>query len=398
MLAEVGQQPHAAAFDRLAQAQHGVELLAQAPAIGFIARRFVDHAALLHHVLQAVGQPGGGGQAVAAGAAGFLVVAFHRLGQVDVGHEAHVGLVDAHAEGDGGHHDHAVLAQEARLVGGAHLGAQAGVVGHGVDALVAQEFGGFLDPGARQAIDHARFALVLVLDHVQQLLAHLVLFDDAVADVGAVEAGDEMARFVQRQALRDFASGGRGGGGGQRDARHVGPALVQHRQAQVFRAEVVAPLRHAVRFVDGEQRDAAAFQQLQTAVGQEAFRRHVQQVQLARQEGPLHVAGDLPFLGRVQERGAHAEFGQRVDLVLHQRDQWRHDDAGAFAHQRGDLIAQRLAAAGGHEHERVAAADHLVDDGLLVAAEGFVTEDALQDFKGARVRHGGRPEASWRGF
>ena len=207
-----------------------------------------------------------------------------------------------------------------------------------------------------------------------------------------------MARFVQRQALRDFASGGRGGGGGQRDARHVGPALVQHRQAQVFRAEVVAPLRHAVRFVDGEQRDAAAFQQLQTAVGQEAFRRHVQQVQLARQEGPLHVAGDLPFLGRVQERGAHAEFGQRVDLVLHQRDQRRHDDAGAFAHQRGDLIAQRLAAACGHEHERVAAADHLVDDGLLVAAEGFVTEDALQDFKGARVRHGGRPEASWRGF
>jgi hypothetical protein len=30
--------------------------------------------------------------------------------------EAHVGLVDAHAEGDRRHHDHAVLAQEARLV------------------------------------------------------------------------------------------------------------------------------------------------------------------------------------------------------------------------------------------------------------------------------------------
>src|SRR2546427_9383350 len=30
-----------------------------------------------------------------------------------VGHEAHIGLVDAHAEGDGGHDDDAVLAQEA---------------------------------------------------------------------------------------------------------------------------------------------------------------------------------------------------------------------------------------------------------------------------------------------
>jgi hypothetical protein len=28
--------------------------------------------------------------------------------------EAHIGLVDAHAEGDGGDHHHALLAQEAR--------------------------------------------------------------------------------------------------------------------------------------------------------------------------------------------------------------------------------------------------------------------------------------------
>ena len=32
------------------------------------------------------------------------------------------------------------------------------------------------------------------------------------------------------------------------------------------------------------------------------------------------------------------------------------------AHQRGNLVAQGLAAAGGHEHERVAAADHAFDD------------------------------------
>jgi hypothetical protein len=53
-----------------------------------------------------------------------------------VGDEAHVGLVDAHAEGDGGHHHDAVLAQEAVLVAAAHVGVQAGVVGQGAHALL----------------------------------------------------------------------------------------------------------------------------------------------------------------------------------------------------------------------------------------------------------------------
>ena len=46
---------------------------------------------------------------------------------------------------------------------------------------------------------------------------------------------------------------------------------------------------------------------------------------------------------------------ERVDLILHQRDQRRHDDADARPHERGDLVAERLAAAGRHQHERVAA-------------------------------------------
>jgi hypothetical protein len=58
--------------------------------------------ALLHHIAEAVGHPGHGRLPVAAGAAGLLVVGLDRLGQVEMRDEAHVGLVDAHAEGDGG--------------------------------------------------------------------------------------------------------------------------------------------------------------------------------------------------------------------------------------------------------------------------------------------------------
>ena len=47
------------------------------------------------------------------------------------------------------------------------------------------------------------------------------------------------------------------------------------------------------------------------------------------------------------------------------------------AHERGDLVAQRLAAAGRHQHERVAAGDDMLDDLLLAAPERGVAEDAV---------------------
>ena len=78
--------------------------------------RLVDQPPLLDDVGEAVGHPRVRRQAVAAGAAGLLVVALDALRQVEMRDEAHVGLVDAHAEGDGGDHHDAVLALEARLV------------------------------------------------------------------------------------------------------------------------------------------------------------------------------------------------------------------------------------------------------------------------------------------
>ncbi len=167
-----------------------------------------------------------------------------------------------------------------------------------------------------------------------------------------------------------------------------GEALVQHGQLDVLGAEIVAPLRDAVRLVDGEQRDAGAcaqhaLEQAEKALGQQAFGRDVEQIQLARQQAPLHRRAPRPQSERgVEEGGAHAELQQRIDLVLHQRDQRRDDDADAAAQQGGNLVAQRLAAAGGHQHQRIAAADDVVDDLGLGAAEGGVTEDGAQQLQG----------------
>jgi hypothetical protein len=116
---------------------------------------FLDHPSLLHGVGQAVGHPGVGRRAIAAGAAGFLIIAFDALGQVQMRHEAHVRFVDAHAEGDGGGHDDAVIAQKGILIAPAHRLFHAGVIRQRLDAVFHQPGSGFLHLLARQAIDDA---------------------------------------------------------------------------------------------------------------------------------------------------------------------------------------------------------------------------------------------------
>jgi len=90
----------------------------------------------------------------------------------------------------------------------------------------------------------------------------------------------------------------------------------------------VPPLRDAVRFVNGEERERG-----------------------------------------VELRGAHAEFAECGDLVVHEGDEWRDHDADGRPHEGGDLVAERLAAARGHEHQRVTAGGYVLNDlGLLAVS------------------------------
>ena len=216
----------------------------------------------------------------------------------------------------------------------------------------------------------------------EQLPPRLVLRHDPVADVGTVEARHELARAAQLQPGRYLRPRRLGGGRGQRDPGHRRPALVQRGQLQVVGPEIVPPLRHAVRLVDGEQRDRAAVEEPYRRFGPQPLGGQVEQVEVAGQEGRLDLAPLVAVLGRVEEPGPHAERGQGAHLVLHQGDERRDDHAGAGAHQGRDLVAERLAAAGRHEHERVAAAGQVVDDLLLAAPERVVAEDPVQYLQG----------------
>ena len=139
---------------------------------------------------------------------------------------------------------------------------------------------------------------------------------------GPIEARDELARVVQMQALDDLAPRRRIGRGGERDARHVGKAFVQDRELPVLRTEIVAPLRDAVRLVNGEQRDGHLRHLFEEPLGQQTLRRDVQQLQLAREHASFDVALRERIETRIQECRFDAKLPQRGDLILHQRDQW----------------------------------------------------------------------------
>ena len=166
-------------------------------------------------------------------------------------------------------------------------------------------------------------------------------------------------------------------------------ALVQHRQRAVLRAEVMPPLAHAMRFVNCKQRQLAAFVQpvelREKARRRHALRRRVEQCDLAAQQAALDILRLFPIQRGVEKGRRHARLVQRTHLVVHQRDQRRHHHRHAAARtlprNRGNLVAQRLAAAGGHQHQRVASAGDVLDDGVLMAAELGIAEDLAKDLR-----------------
>ena len=116
---------------------------------------------------------------------------------------------------------------------------------------------------------------------------------------------------------------------------------------------------------------------------EQPFRGEIEQLEAAVSQ----VRDDVALLGaaqrRVQERRRHARFAQRAHLILHERDQRRHDDADAVAQERRYLVAQGLAAARRHQYERIVPGNGGCDDRFLLAAVLGIAEHLAQQLPGA---------------
>ena len=285
----------------------------------------VEEMRLLRDVARAEQQQAVARQPVAPGPAGLLVVALDVFRQVVVDDPAHIGFVDAHAEGDGCADDAGVVAQEALLVPGALLGAESGVVGPGRKAAAGQRLGQALRGGAAGAVDDAALVLAAA-DEVDELFQRLVLGRDPVREVGSVEARDKRGGIPQLEVGDDVGADALGGRGRQRHERHVRQRRPQPGELTVLGPEVVAPFRDAVRLVDGQATDFPAFEVLLPALEHEPLGRGVEELVFALVQAAQAAPGFVGVEARVEKRGRHAAGGELVHLVLHQRDERRHDD------------------------------------------------------------------------
>ena len=154
----------------------------------FAAAGSLDHLPQLGDILQAVDQPGIGGFAIATGPARFLVIGLHRLRQIEVRHESHIGLIDAHAESDGRNHNHRFFRQETALMRRPHVGSQTGMIGQRIEAFLLQPVCGLLGLVARQAVNNTGMTAMLGFQKFEQLTPAILLEADLVADVGPVKA------------------------------------------------------------------------------------------------------------------------------------------------------------------------------------------------------------------
>ena len=96
------------------------------------------------------------GVAIAAGATGFLIIGLDRFWQTDMGDKAHIGLVDAHAEGDRRDHHHVFGFDEIGLVARPRSGIEPGVIGTGIDPILGKPARDLIGDRPRRRIDDPR--------------------------------------------------------------------------------------------------------------------------------------------------------------------------------------------------------------------------------------------------
>ena len=146
--------------------------------------------------------------------------------------------------------------------------------------------------------------------------------------------------------------------------------VAQTSQPPILRPEIVPPLADAVRLVNGDEPYADLLQgspERLAALADQPLGRHVQQPAAIARAGCARTASRSPGSSVLfRYVGLDPVDPEAVDLILHQRDEWRHDEREPAAarrvprriDQRGRLKADGLAAARGEDDHAVARAEN----------------------------------------
>ena len=159
-------------------------------------------------------------------------------------------------------------------------------------------------------------------------------------------------------------------------AAQAGQILAQH---AVVGPEVMAPLRDAMRLINGDQRQFALGQHLGKSGHAQPLRRDEEKLQIASQIVRAHLTGRAALQAGVNARHTQAKRGQLRRLIFHERDQGRDHQRRSAARDGGQLVAERLPRPGGHHQQQVAPLDRRAANLLLIGAKAGKAKDGLQE-------------------
>ena len=157
-------------------------------------------------------------------------------------HKPHIGLVDSHAKGNGGHYHVDILLDEGILVVRACLAVHARMIGQRFDVIHPQQLGQFFNLFPAQTIYNSRFTLV-GFDEADNIAVDILCFSaHLIIEVRAVKRGFEHPCIGHGQILLDVVLHLGGGRGGERNDGSCAYHVDNGTDATVFRAEIMSPL------------------------------------------------------------------------------------------------------------------------------------------------------------
>ena len=145
-----------------------------------------------------------------------------------------------------------------------------------------------------------------------------------------------------------------------------------------------------MRLVNGQTINLALRQHVQRIGPQQRLRRHVQQLDRAGAHALNGVGIGVRIQRTVQIDRWNIQIGQRGHLILHERNQRRYDYRQPVKEQRRQLKTEALAAARGHDHQRVALGHYILDDLLLMGAEFIIAKNRFEQLLGRGAGIAGR--------
>jgi hypothetical protein len=249
-----------------------------------------------------------GRRAVAARAADLLIIGLDRFRQIGMRDPADIGLVDAHAEGDRGHHDQPVLGGKRSSTWRRSSASMPAVIGAGAVTRpraapwpASRSWRGCRNRRCRTG--RARGG------KVEDLLARLVLGLEGEVRLGRSKPRRKTSGASPSKQRVTISSRVSASAVAVKAASGTPSARRSVADAQVIGAEIMAPLADAMRLVHGDQADPGAQHALRARGGQ-PLGRDVEQLQPPSSSASPDGIG---FLGRVaggQRAGLHARLAQ----------------------------------------------------------------------------------------